>query len=137
MARVVTLSAALAGALIGAVACATVPLARADDPDDESAPVLVHFPRGDCQTDWIEVELWQRDLEGGGWRPHPQHPRVRAETCHYEQPGGLLNEIRVRCFDPSGSLKPSIWVIGTQLLPKGADPCPQTAGTPRESGVRP
>jgi hypothetical protein len=65
---------------------------RADD------AIRVYYDGRDCGTDTIEVEAFDRD--GGIWRPHPAHPRVRVSSCQTEEAGRLWNELRWRCPAP-------------------------------------
>ncbi|MAJ59787.1 MAG: hypothetical protein CL936_06680 [Deltaproteobacteria bacterium] len=85
-------------------------------------PVQVFYPQGECETGVLEIELWNRTLKA--WRPHPDHPRVMANTCQTEDAGDLLNEIRVRCADPANAARGSSWVTGVQVYePSGAPGC--------------
>ena len=149
----------MAGLLLlcfGAVACAPVPapppgrvpLVPRREPRPtpaqivaaaDTAPVRVFYPRGGCRTRMIEIEVYERSETGGTWRPHPSHPRVRAGTCHTEDPGGLLNEIRVRCVDPAGRLEPSGWVVGADIRrPVDAERCqpPASVALPQRAPRR-
>ncbi len=76
-------------------------------------PVTVRFPQGSCDSGWIEVQVYNRLSDR--WVPHPTHPRVAAGQCHIEESGRLLNEIRVRCVDPSRRRRPSAWVVGANV----------------------
>ena len=40
---------------------------------------------------------------------------LEVDTCHEEDVGGLLNEIRVRCVDPNEIRAPSVWVVGAKV----------------------
>jgi hypothetical protein len=73
----------------------------------------VFYPLGACATGWLEVEVFERDA--GSWRAHPRHPWLRAGSCVQEDPGVLLNELRVRCADPGGVFAPSRWLVGVEL----------------------
>ena len=85
-------------------------------------PVQVFYPQGGCETGVLEIELWHRTLKA--WRPHPDHPRIMANTCQMEDAGDLLNEIRVRCADPANPARGSAWVTGVQVYePAGAPGC--------------
>jgi hypothetical protein len=87
--------------------------------------VLVFYTPGACAAGQLEVEIYDRALRS--WRPHPEHPRLAPGACVLEAPGQLLNELRVRCLDPSGKRPPSAWVVGAEVAP-GATPCKQTSG---------
>ncbi len=85
--------------------------------------VRVHYPAGACGG---ELELEVFDRASGAWRAHPEHPRLPPGACAWEWPGGLLNEIRVRCADPAGARPPSEWVVGAEVAPAQAT-CPGDA----------
>ena len=83
----------------------------------------VHFPGGECETKVLEAEVWDR--AANGWVAHPDHPRIAAGSCHLEERLVLLNELRVRCVDPSGRRSPSAWVVGARARPADLPrPCP-------------
>lgn len=84
-------------------------------PETSQELVRVLYPQGSCQTGWLAVEIWDR--EHGRWVTHPRHPLVPAGQCRSEDPGVLLNELRVACIDPSGRRANSPWVVGVQLAP--------------------
>ena len=90
---------------------------RAAAPVDER--VLVYFPPGTC-TGQLEIERFDR--AAGAWRPHPEAPRLEPGACLREPAGQLLNELRVRCVDPTDLLQPSAWVVGAELG-ESAAPC--------------
>ena len=84
--------------------------------------MTVRFPPGECDSGWIEVEVFDRNRDA--WVAHPEHPRIPAGECLVEDSGSLLNEIRVRCFDPSGRRRPSLWVVGANVWkPVPGDEC--------------
>ena len=56
----------------------------------------VSYPRGDCSTGRIEVEIHR----SGVWIPHPEHPRVFAGDVHLEVTQGLLSELHGREIPP-------------------------------------
>jgi hypothetical protein len=105
-------------ALLGgsAVFACGLPTTRAN-PASEPAHVLVYYPAGACTAE-LEIELYDR--AAGVWRPHPDHPRLPPGACAREPSGQLLNELRVRCADPSGARRPSPWVVGAELAPTPA-----------------
>jgi hypothetical protein len=76
--------------------------------------VQVYYPRGDCQGQWIELEVWNR--QAGRWQPHPVHPRVPPGTCQPEDAGVLFNEIRWRCVEPPGPGPAPSWVVGLEVF---------------------
>ena len=97
-------------------------LAMADSAVSEEQ-VRVFYPKGKCETGWIDVEVYARDA--GIWLPHPDHPRVATDTCELEDPGILLQEIRVRCADPANRARVSNWRVGAEVFkPLSAEQCP-------------
>ena len=96
----------------------------------EDGRVLVHFPHGACATAWLEIQVLAGgpDQEPGlrQWVAHPDGDRLRSGTCRLEDPARLLNETRVRCYDPAAQRAPSAWVVGVDI--DGSDPpdvCPE------------
>jgi hypothetical protein len=90
-------------------------------PPAPPARVLVYYPPGSCVGE-LEIELFDR--VAGTWRLHPEHARLKPGACAPEDPATLLNELRVRCIDPTGAWAPSDWVIGAELA--GSKPaCPK------------
>lgn len=84
--------------------------------------VRVFFPKGDCDTGWIDVEVYNRKLRI--WEPHAEHSRVELGTCQLEDPGVLLQELRVRCVDPGNRARVSEWRVGAEVFkPVGAEQC--------------
>jgi len=81
----------------------------------------VYYPAGTCIGE-LEIELFDR--ASGAWRSHPEHPRLAPGSCAWEQPATLLNELRVRCVDPTGAWAASDWVVGAELA-QGKPSCPQ------------
>jgi hypothetical protein len=75
--------------------------------------VTVFYPKGGCETGRIEIEVFVRATKT--WAPHPSHPQIATDTCQPEDPGTLLNELRLRCIDPQGKRAPSDWVLGADL----------------------
>jgi hypothetical protein len=110
-------------------AASRAPAARADAPGGKAAGrVTVLYPRGACVTGWLEVEVFERGA--GSWRPHPLHPWLRSGSCAEEDPGVLLNELRVRCADPDGAFTPSRWRVGAELRERvAAGACPGAGET--------
>lgn len=94
----------LAGLLAGAGA-------QAKPPGGTLVPVV--YPKGGCQSGWLEVQVY--DASSQSWRPHPDHPRIRTGACFREPSDILLTDLRVRCIDPRGRRSPSAWVQGTDL----------------------
>lgn len=85
----------------------------------DDARVTVFYPAGACETRRLEIEVFARATRT--WKPHPAHPRIDADTCQPEDPGQLLNELRLRCIDPEGKRAPSDWIVGVDLA-RPADP---------------
>jgi hypothetical protein len=94
------------GSAVVVLACLSFGVAQAE-------PVTVFFPRGDCESGVIEVEIYDRDRRL--WVAH-SIPRVEAGGCRTEESGLLLNEFRVRCIDPTGRRMPSPWVVGAEVF---------------------
>lgn len=112
-------AALLSGCL--ALGCAAVaPEATAPPTLAPSDRVFVYYTPGACAAGQLEVQLYDRVV--GSWRPHPEHARLAPGACVLEAPGQLLNELRVRCLDPSGKRPPSAWVVGAEVA-RGATPC--------------
>lgn len=85
-------------------------------------PILVLFSSGGCESRVVDVELWSRDQEA--WAPHPRHPRLVTGGCEVEDAGKLLNEIRIRCADPTGERDASPWRVGVNVWrPLGESAC--------------
>ncbi len=86
--------------------------------------VEVFYGAGGCETRTIEIQVYDRARRR--WTPHPRHPRIPADVCRWEEPGRLLNELRVRCVDPGGVRPPSTWVVGVArraaAAPRPCDP---------------
>ena len=82
---------------------------------EDEGPSLgrVYFPPGDCTSGWIELEVWNRETHA--WEPRPGEHRVRTGSCLEIDTGILLNELRIRCIDPSGEREPSGWVMRGRL----------------------
>ena len=89
------------------------PSAMAEPPSSEDR-VRVFYPKGDCETGWIDIEVYDREVET--WRGHADHPRVATGTCQFEDPGVLLQEIRVRCVDPQNRARVSAWRVGAEVF---------------------
>ena len=75
--------------------------------------VLVHFPPGACATGWLEIEVY--DAARAAWVAHPDGGRLRTGSCRFEPPQRLLNETRVRCYDPGGRRRASPWIVGVEV----------------------
>lgn len=131
-----------AGGLVFVLALACVRPAASRNPaapapgggDERAERVNVFYPGGACATGWLEVQVFERSE--GSWRPHPRHPWLRAGSCAEEDPGVLLNELRVRCADPEGSRAPSRWEVGAELH-EGVAPgaCPGAGTTAADGGA--
>ncbi len=88
-------------------------LASAQTPSAEDR-VQVFYPKGSCETGWIDLEVYDRDAQV--WLPHPDHPRISVDTCQHEDPGILLQELRVRCADPANRARVSPWRVGAEVF---------------------
>ena len=82
---------------------------RAGEGNRGSDAIRVWFDGGDCGTDHVEVEAYDR--QSGAWLPHPTHPRVPVRSCQTEEAGRLWNELRYRC-----SMEPGDRVTGWRPL---------------------
>ena len=99
----------------------SAPLAMADPTSGEDQ-VLVFYPKGNCGTGWLDIEVYDRDARV--WLPHAHHPRVATESCQVEDPGILLQELRVRCADPANRARVSTWRVGVEVFkPIAAETC--------------
>lgn len=116
------------GARCAVVLTAACALGAGTPPHD---PVHVFYSAGACTTGVLEIELWSRTVLA--WRPHPDHPRIMADTCQLEDAGDLLNEIRVRCTDPANPARASDWITGVQVY----EPADAPGCRPPELGARP
>ncbi len=76
-------------------------------------PYFVFFSGDGCHSGLLEVEVFDRGSRE--WRPHPAHWRILADTCHREDAGGLLNEVRVRCYDRNDPGRNGPWKVGFRL----------------------
>ena len=84
--------------------------------------VLVFYPKGDCGTGWLDIEVYDRDIRA--WLSHADHPRIATDSCQVEDPGVLLQELRVRCADPASRARVSSWRIGAEVFkPVAAQKC--------------
>jgi hypothetical protein len=89
------------------ISSAIATTARADAADRIVDPVRVFYDGGDCGTEAIEIEVFDR--AAAVWITHPDHPRVPVPSCQVEDAGGLLNELRWRCFEPDAGDFPPPW----------------------------
>ena len=91
-------------------------------PKEAGAAAKVYYPGRGCETRVLEVEVWRADQEV--WSPHPEHPRVVADSCQVEPTALRLHQIRVRCIDPSGQNDPEPWRVGlARSRESGGDRC--------------
>jgi hypothetical protein len=108
----------LASAALGLAACLGLAGGAWAEPALAAAwaedPIYVFHPAGECESEWIELELWDREHER--WRTHPGHPRVKLGTCQVEDAGTLLNELRWRCVGPSEPPPTAGWVTGIDVF---------------------
>ena len=92
------------------------------DPTPGENQVLVFYPKGDCGTGWLDIEVYDRDVRV--WLSHAEHPRIATDSCQVEDPGILLQELRVRCADPANRARVSSWRVGAEVFkPVAADKC--------------
>jgi hypothetical protein len=103
-------AAALVVSLAVPAAASSKPAGGADAHD----PVYVFYPRGSCQEDAIELEVWNR--ESSAWAAHPEHARVPVESCQLEDAGILLQEIRWRCIETTPAALAPAWVVGLDVF---------------------
>ena len=91
-------------------------------------PIAVFFNQT-CASQVLEIQIWNRIEKR--WFHHPEHPKIFAGSCHVEDAGYLMNEIRVRCLrtdkrttDPwqSGIKVYEPGVIGECALPSARSP---------------
>ena len=92
------------------------------DPSPGENQVLVFYPKGDCGTGWLDIEVYDRDARV--WLSHAEHPRIATDSCQVEDPGILLQELRVRCADPANRARVSSWRVGGEVFkPVAAEKC--------------
>jgi len=103
------------------VVLALAAVSRAQPPD----PISVFFPASECDTDVLEVQVWNRQL--GEWQPHSEHPRIFANSCQVEDAGVLLNETRIRCLNGDGSQAEHPWRKVQVWNPIWMESCPRPA----------
>ena len=83
-------------------------------PTSQEDRAQVFYPKGECETGVIELEVYERNTQS--WRPHAEHPQIKADTCQWEDPGILLQELRVRCADPEQPARASEWLTGVEVF---------------------
>lgn len=88
--------------------------ALSQTPTPEEDRVQVFYPKGECETGLIEIEVYNRTTRA--WQPHAEHPQIEADTCQREDPGVLLQELRVRCADPEHPARASEWRVGAEVF---------------------
>ena len=104
-------------------------------PKEAGAAAKVYYPGRGCETRVLEVEVWRADQEA--WSPHPDHPRVVADSCQVEPAALRLHQIRVRCIDPSGQRDPAPWRVGlARSRESGGDRCMDRAADNSGAGIR-
>jgi hypothetical protein len=88
--------------------------------------VIVLYPAGACRGGRLQLEVFERGVDGkpGQWKPHPTHATIAPDSCQSEDPGILLNELRIRCVDAEGKVY-SGWILGVDLSPSGLH-CPES-----------
>ena len=109
------------GLLLGSALVATgvAPATAGAQTEDH---VRVFYPRGECETGVIEIEVFHR--ASSAWQRHPAHWRIPAATCQEELAGILLQEIRYRCVDPDSPSRASAWTVGVDVFESvSADRC--------------
>lgn len=88
--------------------------AQSQAPESEPDRVQVFYPKGECETGVIEIEVYDRSTQK--WQPHAEHPQIEADSCQVEDPGVLLQELRVRCADPKHPARSSEWLTGVEVF---------------------
>jgi hypothetical protein len=89
--RVRTAEKTLCATVICGVALVAMASSGGAEPWD---PIPVFFPTSYCGTGIFEVERWSRTR--ATWEPHPDHPRIAANSCQIEDAGWLYNEKRMQ-----------------------------------------
>ena len=102
-----------AGGLLVAAALLGATWAIGGDRVSAEERVHVFYPRGECETGVIEIEVYDRT--SASWQRHATHWRVPADTCQAERAGVLLQEIRYRCVDPASPSRASAWTVGVDV----------------------
>lgn len=96
--------------------------------------VAVFLPAESCESGQLEMEVWSRQREA--WLPHPEHPRVLANSCQVEPSGALLNETRFRCVALASDAEPHPWRRVQVFSPAWMRRCKLPVPTPPRLGVR-
>ncbi len=96
--------------------------------------VAVFLPAQSCESGLLEMEVWSR--ERSAWLPHPEHPRVLANSCQVEPAGALLNETRFRCVAVASEAEPSPWRRVQVFSPAWMQRCTLPVPAPARLGVR-
>lgn len=92
---------------------------RAEEPID---PVRVLLDHPNCESGVLQMELYSRD--DATWSKHPEFPVLATGTCIVEDAGGLLNEIRTRCYPLRIEEPVEAWRIGVPVFEPGViDAC--------------
>lgn len=74
-----------------------------------------------CRSQVLQLEVWDR--RKAAWKPHPEHPLILSGSCHIEDAGYLINEIRARCVRMDGRTYDS-WTQGVRVYRSGVvDSC--------------
>jgi hypothetical protein len=123
--RVRTAEKALCATVICGVALVAMASPGGTEPWD---PIPVFFPTSYCGTGIFEVERWSRTR--ATWEPHPDHPRIAANSCQIEDAGWLYNETRFRCFRGPNEARVHPWRRIQVFNPQWMRRCPVPTGPP-------
>lgn len=122
------------GLLVGPPEHAAAQTASETKKVERSEPRRVFYPGRGCQSRVLEVEVWSEPLEI--WGPHPEHPRVVADSCQLEDAQRALHQIRVRCIDPTARKEASPWRVGLgRSLEGGRNRCEDRAEDHDGAGI--
>jgi hypothetical protein len=77
-------------------------------------PVFVFYPQEFCSSEWIALEVWNRDERR--WVAHPSHPVIPTDSCQLEDAGILLNEIRWSCHERGRPDTTKFWNAGVRVF---------------------
>jgi hypothetical protein len=116
---------ALCATILCSVALVAMTSPAGAEPRD---PIPVFFPTSYCGTGIFEVERWDRTR--AMWQPHPDHPRIIANSCQIEDAGWLYNETRFRCLRGLNEARVHPWRRVQVFNPQWMAKCPVPRGPP-------